>query len=143
MRRLRSFFQVMWAERGLLTHATILVVAIRLGLWLLPFRVVRRAVARSNRKQGVVRAPMVKRIAWAVAQASRCMPHATCLTQALAVQALLQHYGYACVLRIGVAKQGNGKLAAHAWIEHAGEIVIGGPADHIARYTPLPSLPSV
>jgi Transglutaminase-like superfamily len=74
-----------------------------------------------------------------VALASRYVPTATCLAQALAGQTLLAQQGEPAVLRIGVAKNEAGKLEAHAWVESQGRIVIGASLD-LCRYTQLPSV---
>src|SRR5205823_1990284 len=88
MRRLRRLACLSASERQLLIHAALLVPSIRLGLWLLPFRTVRallagakgRGPARDGEKQ-----VLIDQIAWSVRIASRWVPAATCLTQALAV----------------------------------------------------------
>jgi hypothetical protein len=70
--------------------------------------------------------PAVERISWAIRAASRFVPGATnCLVRALATQSLLGRFGYPCELRIGVRKAEDGGIAAHAWLESAGSIVIG------------------
>jgi hypothetical protein len=74
-----------------------------------------------------------------VTLASRCVPSATCLTQALAGQVLLSRHGHPASLRIGVARSAAGEFQAHAWVECHGRIVIGG-AQTLSRFTPLPSL---
>jgi len=74
----------------------------------------------------------------AVMTASRYIPHATCLVQAIAMQALLAHNGYSSQLHIGVAKANRGQLQAHAWVEYDGRVVLG--ATSAQRYTPLLSL---
>ncbi len=80
--------------------------------------------------------PPVDRIAWAVRAASRFVPGASnCLVRALATQALLGKYGYQSDLRIGVRKAGDGGLAAHAWLESAGAVVIG--EFELDQYVPL------
>ena len=78
----------------------------------------------------------VQRIAWAVRAASKGVPHATCLTQALAAQVLFVRHQYAVDLRIGVAKGEAGGLEAHAWLEHGGRVVVGNVRD-LKRYTLL------
>ncbi|MEA2650264.1 MAG: hypothetical protein QOG61_2699 [Candidatus Binataceae bacterium] len=80
--------------------------------------------------------PPIDRIAWAVRAAGRFIPGGTnCLVRALATQSLLGQYGYRSELRIGVRKPGDGSLAAHAWLESAGAVVIGEfELDH---YVPL------
>ena len=83
--------------------------------------------------------PAIDRIAWAVAVASRYVPMATCLTQALAGQMLLARWGHTAQLHIGVANGPGGNLEAHAWLESQGTIVIGDVGE-LSRYTPLLSL---
>ena len=78
----------------------------------------------------------VEKIAWAVRAASKGVPHATCLTQALAAQVLFSRYRHAADLKIGVAKGDAGGLEAHAWLEHGGRVVIGNVRD-LGRYVPL------
>lgn len=54
-----------------------------------------------------------------------------CLPQSLALQALLRRQGLSAELRIGV-RRADGKLQAHAWVEHA-----GSPLGETAPYLPL------
>lgn len=128
-------------DQYLLLKAVLLVMGIRLGLWLLPFQQLRRILAKATRPlarlQALGQSP--GQIVWAVKVASRYLPAATCLTQALATQLLLVRRGYPAHLRIGVAKDENGQLAAHAWVESQGRIVIGG-LENLTQYTPLPPL---
>jgi hypothetical protein len=123
---------------GLLFQAALVVLAIRSGLWLLPFRRVRAILARMDTAPPLLRprnGASADEIAGAVRRASRFVPHASCLTQALAAQALLRWSGISSGLHIGVAKDDAGRLEAHAWVESNGSIVIGGSG--LARYTPL------
>jgi hypothetical protein len=80
----------------------------------------------------------INKIIWAVAVASRYVPVATCLTQALAGQVLLKQHCAPALLRIGVMKNQRGALQAHAWIESQGQVVIGNVPD-LALFTELPS----
>ena len=70
---------------------------------------------------------------WAVQVASCYVPRATCLTQALAAQALLGFGGIPAAVRIGVAKETE-DFEAHAWLESGGKILMGG-AEAAQRYT--------
>jgi Transglutaminase-like superfamily len=138
MHRLRKFLELSAAERRLLLSAFLLAAAVRLGLWLLPFRALQRLLSQTIR--GPVHArndhqTSSESIAWAVCAASRYVPQATCLTQAITTQVLLTLHGHVAHLRIGVAKNKNGTLEAHAWVESQGRVVFGG-AD-LSRYTPL------
>ena len=145
MSRLGKFRRLPPAERRLLISAVLLLWAVRLGLWLLPLRTLRRLVTRFQGHPPRLPATgseasrlSIERIAWAVAQASRSVPRATCLTQAFAAQILLTRQGYPASLRIGVAKGEGGQFQAHAWVETQGRVVLGGP--QFARFTPLPAL---
>ncbi len=116
------------AERHLLINTAALLALVRLGLLLLPFAVVRRLlanIARPAKRMPDLRPSVTDRVPWAIGVASRYVPGATCLTQALAGQTLLARYGQAGQLRIGVARAAGGRLQAHAWIEIQGQIVVG------------------
>jgi len=131
LRRLKRFAALSAAERALLRSALLVVVMARVALWILPLRVVRRAVARAA--SAAPEAPVDETV-WAVKLTSDYVPRATCLTQALAVQALLSRSGYASRVEIGVAKEGAQAFEAHAWVMIGDQIVIGGPTvDHYSR----------
>jgi hypothetical protein len=66
------------------------------------------------------------------------VPRASCLTQALAATLLLARHGYAATLRVGVAKNEDGSLRAHAWLESGGETLLGGP--DFGTFVQLPPL---
>lgn len=139
MRQVRIFLQLRPLERRLVLDALALVVVTRLALTTLPFQRAQRIAEGWARRPGrAAWRPTAGQIAFAVTAVARYVPAATCLTRALATRALLAHYGYAGDLRIGVAKSDSGTLEAHAWIEYDGRILVGGPAAHVARYTPLP-----
>lgn len=119
-----------------------LVIAVRVALWLVPFSSLRHLpkwlATRIRWRPRPAWPP--ERIARYVRYASRFVPGATCLTQALATETLLRQAGRDCRLRIGVAKEHDGTLIAHAWVECEGRIVIGGSRASVARYAPLPDL---
>lgn len=63
--------------------------------------------------------------AWAVRTVAHVLPISlTCLPQALAVKYLLRHDPN-LPLNIGVQQSDAANFEAHAWIERAGQIVIG------------------
>jgi hypothetical protein len=140
MTKLRKFLHLSPKERRLLVKALLVLVAVRLALWLLRFPTQKRLLSRLNQ------APLrltggeasSDQIAWAVSAASLYVPRATCLTQALAAQVLLNGAGVPARLRIGVARDGEGRFQAHAWVEHGGKVVIGGC--DLASYTPFQSI---
>ena len=141
MRQCRKFVQLAPADRSLLVSAAFLVVWVRLGLWLLPFRTLRRTLSRlagaSTGRQGSPGCA-AERPVWAVRVVSRYVPGSTCLTQALAAHALLARHGYSADLQIGFTRDDAKRLQGHAWLEHEGEVVIGG--GELERYVPLTTL---
>jgi hypothetical protein len=56
---------------------------------------------------------------------SHYLPGATCLTQALAAQALLTHSGFPSLVEIGVSKDELQRFHAHAWVVCQGQVVLG------------------
>jgi hypothetical protein len=131
MRLLRSFLRLSGEDKRILIQVTLLLAAIRTGLSLLPYRVVQRLVVQLSTRGRLRNADVHyrRRVLRAVRAAGRhLLGQKPCLTQALAVQWLFNRIGYPTNLRIGVAKDHTGKLLAHAWVEHEGKIIMGGPA---------------
>src|SRR2546423_3085121 len=140
MGRLAKFSRLEGAERQLVLRALATVVVVRAALWVLPFRWLRERIAKRCSPQPSPRetTDQINRIAWAVAAVSKVVPGATCLTQALATQWLLSRQGIGSTLRLGVGRNESGAFGAHAWVEQAGRVVIGG--GNPAHYTALPAL---
>ncbi|TBR60387.1 hypothetical protein B4U84_05815 [Westiellopsis prolifica IICB1] len=138
MRLLFKFLKFDAGDRHLLIMTLILLAAMRLGLWLLPFRTLLKLLPRISGSQ-VTQQVSVGKISWAVKTVSRYIPGVKCLARALTTQVLMNRNGHSCELRIGVAKGEKGILEAHAWIEHEGLIVMGYLGD-LSRFMPLPSL---
>jgi len=128
-------------DRAVLTRTIFTLGAARLATWVLPFALGRRLLLGKQRASR----PTVTRdqIRWAMAQAQRVVPRATCLPQALAAEALLTRGGLEAALQIGVKKTESGKLLAHAWVESDGRIVVGDLPGGVDGYTRLPKLPRV
>lgn len=137
-----KFLQLPAADRRLLVRSGVMLVVARLAVWLLPLRTARRFLARITRPHPVPTAT-AERIGWAVSVASRVVPDATCLPQALAAEALLTQDRHPVVLRIGVVKTDKGRIEGHAWVESEGRIIVGDLDRRHAAYTPLPPLPGV
>jgi hypothetical protein len=138
MRRLHRVLTLPRGDRSLLIRSELLVIGVRVGLSVLPFRVLRRLLERLTPEPAVRESgggPSADRVAWAVRRTSRTVPAATCLTQALAAQVLLRRYGIPARIHIGVAKDESNRLVAHAWVESGGRVVIGGGG--LEQYTPL------
>jgi hypothetical protein len=131
MRRLKRLATLTNAERLLLLRVLFVVWVARVSLWLLPTAMARRVVKHAA---ALAHSTSMDESIWAVKVVSRFVPCGTCLTQALAAQALLSRAGRESHVEIGVAKD-SGKFEAHAWVVCGNRIVIGGP--NVERYSRL------
>jgi hypothetical protein len=139
MMYLHKFLGLPAAERWLLVKAALLLGGTRLGLRLLPFRILRRVVESLSRPSVWLPAPdsfSTARIVWAVELVSRYVP-TTCLSRALSAQVLLARREYPVLLHFGAVKDGE-RFLAHAWLESEGQVVIGGQV--LEPYIPLGTL---
>lgn len=140
MSSLGKFWRLTAAEKRDLATAVGLLILVRLGLWLLPFRVLFRLVYRrqATATASGERSPAARRAAWAIQTASRYVPGThSCLPRALAAHLLLRQRGIPARLQVGVAPGENGQLAAHAWVEDQQGVLVGNLPD-LARFVPLP-----
>jgi hypothetical protein len=110
------------------------------ALWVLPFKVARRVLARGAKRSPAAHATP-ERIGWAVSAARYFVPKGNCLPQALAAESLLLRHGHPVEFRIGVVKTDRDRLEAHAWVESAGRLVVGDLTQGLVTYSPLPPLP--
>jgi hypothetical protein len=130
--RLTRFARLNGAERRMLIRVLLVVAAARGALWALPMEKARRVVATVAAGST---GDSVERVVWAVRVVSRYLPGATCLTQALAAEALLTDAGFSPQIEIGVAKDELSGFRAHAWVVCHGQVVLGG--QQVERYNPL------
>jgi len=139
---IRKLLGLSSAEQALLVQVFGLLVVVRAALWLIKFKklqsLLSRVEVRGSRKLNS-RAVPAERVARFVAAASRYVPRASCLTQALVANTLLRRAGHDAVLRVGISRQAGTDLRAHAWVECAGKVVIGRIKD-FEDFQPLPPL---
>jgi hypothetical protein len=81
-------------------------------------------------------------VAWSVTAAARLVPGASCLTQALAGQALLARRGVAATVRLSLPAEGAA-FRPHAWLVAGRTLVLGGCAAEYARHRTLAELPAI
>jgi hypothetical protein len=108
----------------LLAEASLLLVVYRITVVFIPFRRVQRVtLSLAGRKRGA--AQSTAEIGWAVAAAGRQLRIGNCLAQALTAHLLLVRSDHDPDIRIGVARDDDGRFLAHAWVESNGVVVIG------------------
>jgi hypothetical protein len=142
MKLLVKFLKLPLAEKILHVEALIAVISAGFVLRLVPFRFIRRSLARrlsSDVTEGPVNWAEIHTIVRSVNFFSRFHPFASCLSKAVAALLLIKHKGGHAVLKIGVAKDEHKNFIAHAWLETNGRIVIG-KLPPMSKYTVLNTL---
>lgn len=142
MQRLNKFLLLPAKHKWLLVEAAVWLARARLTLALRPFRRVLDSHVRLSSLSEINPSMPEKawQVAWAVELAARYLPgHARCLPQALAGQRLLARRGIASTLCIGLARDPDKQIAAHAWLRAGGYVVLGGPdVSHFTCVTEIP-----
>lgn len=146
MKTLIKFFLLPNRKRKLLIKALLMVWLIRLGLWLFSFKRLDRWLgyfdsARSNETKPDWE--FVGEAVAAVRSSAGYVPAASCLTQALAVRAILKSKKQNSRLIIGIDKDRTKGFEAHAWIEIGDRIIIGKLPRHDQRFAVFNSSGSV
>ena len=145
MRNLLNFFKLPFRKKILLVEAFLLAAAIRLSLWLVPFKVFKKYFAKIIAGEETTFSETdwkrINEIVSAVENVSGLIPAASCLTQALAVILLIKFSGHHSELKIGVVKDEKAEFKAHAWVEINRRIIIGKLPSH-EKFTVLDSLVS-
>ena len=144
---LGKFLRQPRADRRLLVSAAVLHAFVAIGIRVLPFGWVRRALDRAATfgvptRVGDDHEP---RVVSAVRTTASLLPGATCLTEALVARYLLMRRGLETTLCFGVSRvrPGGRPFDAHAWLERAGRGVIGmGAVVYEPLRSPRTCLPS-
>ena len=143
MKLLRKIWNQRKVNLYLLFVTFLLLGAIRLGLWLLEFRILLKVLNKLSTIKFPFPYTSLRKIIWAVNVATRYSPGgAKCLARALTTQILMNRSGFSPELCIGVARSESGEFEAHAWIKYQGYVVIGHLPD-LPRYIQLPSLEGI
>lgn len=113
-----------------MTGAFVMLSLLRLALAVLPYRKVRQVMAASVARYPERSMQLIAyetEMVWAIERVGRYLVgKKPCLPQALALQWFLRRKGIVTRLHIGVKKDGEQGIAAHAWLEKNGRVLIGG-----------------
>jgi hypothetical protein len=123
--------QTSWAERRLLAEAALLLAAARLSVLVLPFRWI-SALLGGAREETALETPVAAAAAVgrAVQRVSRFTPwRSNCLAQALAAHVMLRRRKIPTTLYLGVAKDADVRIHAHAWLR-SGTLIVTGDHGH-------------
>ena len=129
MARVVKFLRLSAEQRWLLCKVTVLLTAVRLSLWMLPYPAVRNLLDRLSQnslRPGADSSP-VQQLVWATTLAGRLVPGGGhCLSQALTLRTFMARRGYPVRICYGVRQTEGAPFTAHAWVEHDGVVLIGG-----------------
>ena len=142
MNLLRASARRPLADTALVAYALVVHAAVAMFLAALGLKRVTGALDRLGRARGPRGSArgacnrIEDRVVWAVRTATHLVPVGrTCLTEALTAQYLVRRHGGDATLRLGVAADAVRPFAAHAWLDGAGRIIIGG--ETAAGYEPF------
>jgi hypothetical protein len=129
---LRKYLRRSWRDRLWLIEATVCLGLARLAIGVLPFRWLAPYLGQQQWESPATDVPdaseHVRRISHTVLTMSQHVPwQSTCLVQAIAAKMMLQRRGTCSTLYLGVAKDGDEGLLAHAWLRSGTTILTGGP----------------
>lgn len=136
MGKLKQLLKLSPADILLLVRVAGLLVIVGLGLRVLPFRMLQANFAARRLRWHTSQTAdgrSVGRLVWAVEVAGSYVG-ASCLEKALTLQRLLSRRGASTRLWLGVQRW-EATLQAHAWLEHNGRVIVGGPVNE--RYAQL------
>ena len=137
VRSWRAVRALTWRDRGLFLRAWLLLLVVAPGLRVFGFQRTQGALgvaeAPGGCRRGLDEAQAIARIVHAAANRNPLRP--SCLARSIVLVHQLRRRGLAAEIRIGVAKP-DGRLAAHAWVEHDGVALAETDASRDA-YAPL------
>lgn len=127
-RKLRRFGKLSLADKWLFVRAAFWLAVARVWLAFVPFPKLAR---RLSSKPAFADADpdLLRRIGFAVSAAGANVPwRSDCFPQSIAAYKLLQRHGYSSTIHLGVDKEGEEDLLAHAWLS-CGDTVVTGAAE--------------
>jgi hypothetical protein len=124
------FFKRSAAERRLFIEAFCLLGLARFVILVVPFRRIAPflgQVMTESSHDAHECDPLTERISWAVQTAARYTPwQSKCLAQAMTAKMMLKYRNISSTLYLGVAKNDDTGLSAHAWLRCGERILTGG-----------------
>ena len=130
----RIYLGVPWRVTGRLSAGELMrllvalpvVLLARVSLWLMPSTRVHAVLTKWRPGKGGLSPNRVAELSRAVSRASRIVPQATCLTQALALQSLLRWRGEPSRVEIGFLRGEDDEIRGHAWLVNREQVVVIG-----------------
>ncbi|WPC43293.1 lasso peptide biosynthesis B2 protein [Clostridium sp. JS66] len=131
VKKFYKFFKIPCKDKILLFQAFFLTGLIRFAILIIAFSTLTKLAGKYKEESPKYLSDMdrftAKRVSWAVNIISRNTPwESKCLVKALTAQVLLKQKRISSTLYLGVAKDKENKLIAHAWLRSGKDIITGG-----------------
>ena len=141
MQRLYKFLALPWRGKWLYLNTAFWLLVVKAGLYLLPFERLRGWLARFDGPPKPADREEMRAIIQAIERIGQWLAplRINCLPQALVGQRLLGRRGFDVQLKIGVLKHPGDRLAAHAWLEYEGQVILGD-LRNLGQFTSFPTL---
>lgn len=135
--KLRRFSALSLADQWLFGRAVVRLAVARLQLAITPFEQLARRLSAEGETVSTEADPeLVRRVGFAVAAAANNVPwRSDCFPQTIAARKLLERYGYASTIHLGVERSGEDGILGHAWLTCGGIVVTGG--QNLDRYVEI------
>jgi hypothetical protein len=132
MKHYQKFFNLPTKDKALAIEAFFLLAWYRVTILVMPFRVIAARLEKASHRSQVPEASRDKRLPGRIGRAVSSVAAHTpwdskCLVQSLTAYRMLKQRQYPCDLYLGVAKDDQGKMVAHAWTQ-SGAIDVTGTA---------------
>lgn len=141
MRKLKIFWKLPLKYKVLLINDVVLITIVKVLRDLIPFKVLMKMIRTLSSSS--LRIPLnysKKELSWAVELVSKyLLKDRPCLVQALVLWFQFKRREYSASLHIGVKKEEEDGMAAHAWVESKGIIWIGW-LHNLQEYQNFPAL---
>jgi hypothetical protein len=129
-KRVYKFIKIPFRAKALLLETFMLTGIIRFAIIFIPFKKLAKIAGKykeeSSKEITDTEKIIVGRIAWAIYITSKFTPwESKCLVKALTAQILLTQRNVSSTLFLGVAKDVENNLQAHAWLRSGANIITG------------------
>lgn len=130
LKKIAKLFKLTWKDKLLLLEALLLTGVIRFAILFVPFNKLAKLAGKAKEESsGVISVKeerIAKKISWTVFVVSNRTPwESKCLVRALTAQIMLSTFKIGSTLYLGVARDEQKKLIAHAWLRSGQNIVTG------------------
>lgn len=133
-RKLQTLQRISWQKRSLWIEAWLWLGLARFLVLTVPFKHIAPHLGVHRTESSATLSPetaiVARRVSWAIRSAARLTPwKSNCLAQAITAKRMLQRRGIGSTLYLGVNKNEQGGLAAHAWVR-CGQFWLTGGQGH-------------